>query len=179
MLGRPSRSLRRPVVMGPAFAGTTAVCQEASRFVHASHAQIARRVILPQAAALAPSGKSVAPICAFRAHKEGASRSSRNVVRDTMDAAVRIDEAQVACGPSCVVLMPRRWHQVGGRSANDGGYQARTPGRARSKPQHHRAGNVGGGLKRSSQHRVFSLVTATRQALPLGFSIRVSFSVWH
>ena len=36
-----------------------------------------------------------------------------------------------------------------------------------------------GGLKRSSQHRFFSLGTATRQAPPRGFSIPVSFSVWH
>jgi hypothetical protein len=34
-----------------------------------------------------------------------------------------------------VVLVPRRWHQVGGsNSADDGGKRARSPGRARSKP---------------------------------------------
>jgi hypothetical protein len=34
-----------------------------------------------------------------------------------------------------VVLMPRRWHQVGGsNSAGDGGKKARSPGRARNKP---------------------------------------------
>jgi len=36
-----------------------------------------------------------------------------------------------------------------------------------------------GGLKRSSQHLVFSLMPAIRQAPPLGFSIPASFSVGH
>ena len=36
-----------------------------------------------------------------------------------------------------------------------------------------------GGFKRSSQHQLFSLMTATRQVLPLGFSSSVSFSVGH
>ena len=40
------------------------------------------------------------------------------------------------CGRrSRVVLTPRRWRQVGGsNSVDDGGKQARSPGRARSKP---------------------------------------------
>src|SRR5258707_1942188 len=40
------------------------------------------------------------------------------------------------CGRrSRVVLTPRRWRQVGGgNSADDGGKQARSPGRARRKP---------------------------------------------
>src|SRR3984957_17374761 len=43
-----------------------------------------------------------------------------------------------------VVLTPRRWRQVGGRDfTDDGGKKARSPGRARNKPQNHRAGNAG------------------------------------
>jgi hypothetical protein len=36
-----------------------------------------------------------------------------------------------------------------------------------------------GGFKRSSQHQFSSLMTATRQVLPLAFSSPVSFSVGH
>ena len=43
-----------------------------------------------------------------------------------------------------VVPIPRRWDQVCRRyPASDGGYQARTPGRARYKPQNHCAGKAG------------------------------------
>jgi hypothetical protein len=54
---------------------------------------------------------------------------------DAMDAKALLDE-QRGCGRrSRVVLMPRRWHQVGGSdSINDGGKKARSPGRARYKP---------------------------------------------
>ncbi len=62
------------------------------QIAHAGHAKIARRVNLSQAVALAPSGKSGPLISPSRAHKEGASRSSRNVVRDAMDAAASNDE---------------------------------------------------------------------------------------
>ena len=40
-------------------------------------------------------------------------------------------------------------------------------------------GRPDGGFKRSSQHQLFSLMTATRQLLPLAFSSPVSFSVGH
>jgi hypothetical protein len=62
------------------------------QIAHARHAKIARRVTLPQAVVVAPSGKSGPLIPPSRAHKEGASRSSRNVVRDAMDAAASNDE---------------------------------------------------------------------------------------
>ena len=40
-------------------------------------------------------------------------------------------------------------------------------------------GRPDGGFKRSSQHSLFSLMTAARQALPLAFSSPASFSVGH
>jgi hypothetical protein len=62
------------------------------QIAHAGHAKIARRVTVSQAVAVAPSGKSGPLIPPSRAHKEGASRSSRNVVRDAMDVAASNDE---------------------------------------------------------------------------------------
>jgi hypothetical protein len=45
------------------------------------------------------------------------------------------DEQRQGGRRSRVVLMPRRWHQVGGcKSTGEGGKKARSPGRARSKP---------------------------------------------
>jgi hypothetical protein len=61
------------------------------RIAHAGHAKIARRVTVSQAVALAPSGKSGPLIPPSRATR-GASRSSRNVVRDAMDVAASNDE---------------------------------------------------------------------------------------
>jgi hypothetical protein len=62
------------------------------QIAHARHAKIARRVTMSQVVAVVPSGKSGSPIPPSRAHKEGASRSSRNVVRDAMDVAASNDE---------------------------------------------------------------------------------------
>src|ERR1700730_4111660 len=62
------------------------------KIAHARHAKIARRVNVSQAVVVAPSGKSGSLISPSRAHKEGASRSSRNVVRDAMDVAASNDE---------------------------------------------------------------------------------------
>src|ERR1700738_5316259 len=46
-----------------------------------------------------------------------------------------LDELRGRGRRSRVVLTPRRWRQVrGGDSADDGGKQARSPGRARRKP---------------------------------------------
>src|SRR5580692_694729 len=52
-----------------------------------------------------------------------------------MDADGAADESAYSCGRrSRVVLTPRRWRQVGERNfTGDGGKQARSPGRARSK----------------------------------------------
>jgi hypothetical protein len=59
------------------------------------------------------------------------------LVRDAMDAAAAHDERRCGGRRSRVVLMPRRWHQVGddaSHHAGDGGKKARSPGRARRKP---------------------------------------------
>jgi hypothetical protein len=65
----------------------------------------------------------------------GALANVINAGRDAVDAEALLDE-QHGCGRrNRVVLMPRRWHQVGGSdSINDGGKKARSPGRARYKP---------------------------------------------
>ena len=44
---------------------------------------------------------------------------------------------------------------------------------------HHSDRGSQGGFNRSSQHQLFSLMTAIRQAPPPAFSSPVSFSVWH
>ena len=49
-----------------------------------------------------------------RAHHRGASRSSRNVARDAMDAVVSQDVRHSCVRSSRVVLIPRRWDQVSG-----------------------------------------------------------------
>jgi hypothetical protein len=55
--------------------------------------------------------------------------------RDAVDAGGVADERRSSGRRSRVVLTPRRWRQVGGdNSADDGGKQARSPGRARRKP---------------------------------------------
>jgi hypothetical protein len=75
--------------------------------------------------------------------RRGASRSSR-VLEAGCDGRSGATDERACCGrQKRVVLIPRRWDQVCRCSANDGGYQARTPGRARHKPVNHRAGNAG------------------------------------
>ena len=65
----------------------------------------------------------------------GGSRSSRTLRWDAVDAGAATDERGSGGRRRRVVLMPRRWHQVGGgNSVNDGGKKARSPGRARYKP---------------------------------------------
>ena len=55
--------------------------------------------------------------------------------RDAVDAACQKTNDVARGRRSRVVLTPRRWRQVGGsHSADDGGKQARSPGRARNKP---------------------------------------------
>jgi hypothetical protein len=55
--------------------------------------------------------------------------------RDAVDASALLTNSARCGRRSRVVLMPRRWHQVGGIIfADDGGKQARSPGRARRKP---------------------------------------------
>ena len=50
-------------------------------------------------------------------------------MRDAVDARGALTNAQASGRQRRVVLMPRRWHQVGGsHSAGDGGKQARSPG---------------------------------------------------
>jgi hypothetical protein len=79
--------------------------------------------------------KSAASLAPSRLDKRGASRSSRNVRRDAMDAARAPDESANRIRRSRVVLMPRRRHQVGeNHFAGDGDKKARSPGRARRKP---------------------------------------------
>ena len=81
--------------------------------------------------------KSALLIPPSRLEQRGASRSSRTLVRDAMDAAATQDERRCGGRRSRVVLMPRRWHQVGddaSHHAGDGGKKARSPGRARRKP---------------------------------------------
>jgi hypothetical protein len=65
----------------------------------------------------------------------GALANVINAGEAAVDVEALLDE-QRGCGRrSRVVLMPRRWHQVGGSdSINDGGKKARSPGRARYKP---------------------------------------------
>jgi hypothetical protein len=79
--------------------------------------------------------KSLLKLPTSRPTQRGVSRSSRTLERDAVDADGAKDEG-AGCGRrSRVVLMPRRWHQVGeSLFANDGGKKARSPGRARSKP---------------------------------------------
>jgi hypothetical protein len=60
------------------------------QIAHARHAKIARRVTLSQAWLRRRANQ--VPVPPSRAHKEGASRSSRNVVRDAMDVAASNDE---------------------------------------------------------------------------------------
>jgi hypothetical protein len=55
--------------------------------------------------------------------------------RDAMDAAALPDEARLRGRQRRVVLISRRWDQALRHvPQGDGGYQARTPGRARYKP---------------------------------------------
>src|ERR1700738_2772263 len=69
------------------------------------------------------------------APQRGGSRSSPTR-GGTRWARAALKTRALTCGRrSRVVLTPRRWRQVrGGDSADDGGKQARSPGRARRKP---------------------------------------------
>jgi hypothetical protein len=66
--------------------------------------------------------------------EEGRWPSSRTLERDAVDAGGAKDEGATCGRLSRVVLTPRRWRQVGGIPAGDGGKQARSPGRARNRP---------------------------------------------
>ena len=58
---------------------------------------------------------------------EGRLAIVTNAGRDAVDADGAFDEWRYRGRRSRVVLMPRRWHQVGGgNSVNDGGKQARS-----------------------------------------------------
>src|SRR6476661_10910490 len=84
---------------------------------------------------LPPLGKSALQLPPSRAHKRGASRSSRTLGTGCGGRGRAGDERRARGRRSRVVLTPRRWRQVGGNnSADDGGKRARSPGRARSKP---------------------------------------------
>ena len=64
---------------------------------------------------LAPSGKSPIALRASRARSRGAFRDRHERwARDAMDAGASPDERRQRGRRSRVVLMPRRWHQVGG-----------------------------------------------------------------
>jgi hypothetical protein len=98
-----------------------------------------------------------------------------------MDALALPDEQRRArtaksCGPDPPTLgsslrMTSSWAT--------GAIKPGTPRRARISRNTIAQGVPEGGLKRSSQHRIFSLMPAIRQAPPLGFSIPASFSVGH
>jgi hypothetical protein len=84
---------------------------------------------------LSPPGKSslqTRPVPLLR----GALRNVTDAERDAVDAAARLTGDAAGGRRSRVVLMPRRWHQVCGTQfpRNDGGKQARSPGRARRNP---------------------------------------------
>jgi hypothetical protein len=65
----------------------------------------------------------------------GVSRSSRTRGGTRWTQAALLTRAWFCGRRSRVVLTPRRWRQVGGRNfTGDGGKQARSPRRARSKP---------------------------------------------
>ena len=70
------------------------------------------------------------------ASPEGRFAIVTDVRRDAMDASGAAKTRALFRGRrSRVVLMPRRWHQVGGKCpADEGGKKARSPGRARRKP---------------------------------------------
>jgi hypothetical protein len=65
----------------------------------------------------------------------GALRNVTDAGRDAVDADGAADESAEGGRRSRVVLTPRRWRQVLREDArDDGGKQARSPGRARRKP---------------------------------------------
>jgi hypothetical protein len=63
-----------------------------------------------------------------RLDKRGASRSSRTLVRDAVDAAATQDERRFRGRRSRVVLTPRRWRQVLEKQSFSGATVARKPG---------------------------------------------------
>jgi hypothetical protein len=86
----------------------------------------------PSALPLSPNQRQIPP---RPASQRGGSRSSRTRGGMRWTQGALLTRACAGGRRSRVVLMPRRWHQVGGgNSVNDGGKQARSPGRARRKP---------------------------------------------
>ena len=84
------------------------------QFAHSRHAKIARRVTLSHALALVPSGKSDALIRASCPTEGAHARSPRTLGQDAVDAWVSRGERRTCVRRSRVVLIPRRWDQVGG-----------------------------------------------------------------
>ena len=82
--------------------------------MHVRHAKIARRVTLSQALALVPSGKSDALIRTSCPTEGAYARSPRTLGQDAVDAWVSRGERRKCVRRSRVVLIPRRWDQVGG-----------------------------------------------------------------
>src|SRR5205807_3244451 len=86
------------------------ICPD-GQLAHGRHAKIARRVTMSQAAALASSGKSVAPFRPSRARSRGALRGRHERwVRDAVDAVATQDERcqggrKKACGPGTPTLV--------------------------------------------------------------------------
>jgi hypothetical protein len=104
---------------------------------HARHARTARRANLPHAPGVAQKPKSAA--CSHRSvPARGALRDRHERrVRNAMDAPHRLTSDVVRGRRSRVVLTRQGRCQVGDDAlhrADDGGNQARSPGRARRKP---------------------------------------------
>jgi hypothetical protein len=80
--------------------------------------------------------KSPAYLLPSGTHKRDVSRSSRTLGAGCDGRRWRQRRERYSCGRrSRVVLTPRRWRQVGESNfIDDGGKQARSPGRARNKP---------------------------------------------
>jgi hypothetical protein len=94
------------------------------QFAHIRHAQIARRVNLSHGGGIAEHPKSTSHSEASRPHKRGASRSSRTLRRDAVDAGGAADESAdlrtaKSCGPDAPTLASswrkqfrrRRWQK--------------------------------------------------------------------
>ena len=139
---------QRPVVMGPAFAGTTAECIAASVAFSARRHQFRfHEFVKSQDISLATSGKSLALV---RSPRPAEGRFAIVTIRGRgMRWTLR---RQAACLPgenarsvrrSRVVLAPRPWRYVGGKSAGNGGKKGRFPGESTYKPSNHCAGKAG------------------------------------
>ena len=101
---------------------------------HTCHAQIARRANLSQPVGIAVTPKSAPDFALSRLDKRDASRSSRTLRRDAVDAAVSLTSGTKADGEVVWSWRPDAGAKLAERSANDGGKRARSPGRARRKP---------------------------------------------